>query len=121
MKGKRQGGKRNAVETREKILQAAIGEFAAHGYSGARVERIRARARVNTRMLYHYFGDKRRLYVAVLEHVIGGYAREAQGVDGFVRAARRGDYVIVPQPDGDGSEIVLVRANRRHRLCRRAD
>ena len=57
----------------------------------------------------------------VLEHVIGGYAREAQGVDGFVRAARRGDYVIVPQPDGDGSEIVLVRANRRHRLCRRAD
>jgi hypothetical protein len=57
----------------------------------------------------------------VLEHVIGGYAREAQGVGGFVRAARRGDYVIVPQPDGDGSEIVLVRANRRHRLCRRAD
>ena len=68
---KRNGGKRNAVQTREKILQAAIGEFAAHGYSGARVERIRARARVNTRMLYHYFGDKRRLYVAVLEHVIG--------------------------------------------------
>jgi AcrR family transcriptional regulator len=65
------GGKRNAVQTREKILQAAIGEFAAHGYSGARVERIRQRARVNTRMLYHYFGDKKRLYVAVLEHVIG--------------------------------------------------
>ena len=57
----------------------------------------------------------------VLEHVIGGHAREAQGIDGFVRAGRRGDYVIVPQPDGDGSEIVLVRANRRHRLCRRAD
>jgi hypothetical protein len=57
----------------------------------------------------------------VLEHVIGGHAREAQGIDGFVRAARRGDYVIVPQADGDGSEIVLVRANRRHRLCRRAD
>jgi len=57
----------------------------------------------------------------VLEHVIGGYAREAQGVGGFVRAARRGDYVIVPQPDGDGSEIVLVRANRSHRLCRRAE
>jgi len=57
----------------------------------------------------------------VLEHVIGGHAREAQGVDGFVRAGLRGDYVIVPQPDGNGSEIVLVRANRRHRLCRRAD
>ena len=57
----------------------------------------------------------------VLEHVIGGHAREAQGIDGFVRAARRGDYVIVPQPDRGGPEIVLVRANRRHRLCRRVD
>ena len=65
------GGKRNADRTREKILRAAIGEFAAHGYSGARVERIRQRARANTRMIYHYFGDKSRLYVAVLEHVIG--------------------------------------------------
>jgi AcrR family transcriptional regulator len=65
------GGKRNADRTREKILRAAIGEFATHGYSGARVERIRQRARANTRMIYHYFGDKSRLYVAVLERVIG--------------------------------------------------
>lgn len=57
----------------------------------------------------------------VLEHVIGGHAREAEGIDGFVRAGRRGDYVIVPEPDGDGSEIVLVRANRRHRLCKRVE
>jgi hypothetical protein len=57
----------------------------------------------------------------VLEHVIGGHARQAQGLDGFVRNARRGDYVIVPQPDGEGSDIVLVRANRRHRLCRRVE
>jgi AcrR family transcriptional regulator len=65
------GGKRNADKTREKILRAAISEFSTHGYSGARVERIRQRARANTRMIYHYFGDKSRLYVAVLEHVIG--------------------------------------------------
>ena len=65
------GGKRNADRTREKILRAAIGEFATHGYSGARVERIRQRARANTRMIYHYFGDKSRLYIAALEHVIG--------------------------------------------------
>lgn len=70
------GGKRNADRTREKILRAAIGEFAAHGYSGARVERIRQRAGANTRMIYHYFGDKRRLYVAVLEHVIGELRQE---------------------------------------------
>ena len=70
------GGKRNADRTREKILRAAIGEFATHGFSGARVERIRKRAGANTRMIYHYFGDKSRLYVAVLEQVIGELRQE---------------------------------------------
>jgi len=67
---------RDADRTRENILRAAIDEFATHGYSGARVERIRRRARANTRMIYHYFGDKSRLYVAVLEHVIGDLRQE---------------------------------------------
>ncbi|HVZ86673.1 MAG TPA: TetR/AcrR family transcriptional regulator [Polyangia bacterium] len=69
-------GKRNPDKTRERILQAALHDFAAHGYSGARVERIRQRARTNARMIYHYFGDKSRLYVAVLEHVIGELRQE---------------------------------------------
>ena len=57
----------------------------------------------------------------VLEHVIGGHAREARGLDGFARHGSRGDYVITPQPDGDGAEIVLVRANKRHKLCRKVE
>jgi len=68
--------KRDADRTRDKILRAAIEEFATHGYGGARVERIRRRARANTRMLYHYFGDKSRLYVAVLEHAIEDLRQE---------------------------------------------
>jgi AcrR family transcriptional regulator len=68
--------KRDADRTRENILRAAIDEFATYGFSGARVERIRRRARANTRMIYHYFGDKSRLYVAVLEHVIGDLRQE---------------------------------------------
>jgi hypothetical protein len=57
----------------------------------------------------------------VLEHVIGGQARQAQDLGDFARSAGRGDYVIVPQADGDGSDLVLVRANRRHKLCRRRE
>ena len=57
----------------------------------------------------------------VLEHVVGGQAREAVGLDGFVRHGRRGDYVIVPQPDGEAPEVVQVRSNRRHKLCKRAE
>jgi len=68
--------KRDADRTRDKILRAAIEEFATHGYGGARVERIRRRARAKTRMLYHYFGDKSRLYVAVLEHAIEDLRQE---------------------------------------------
>ncbi len=46
-------------------------EFTERGYEGARVDNIASRAGVNKRMLYHYFGNKEALYVAVLE---GSYA-----------------------------------------------
>ena len=68
--------KRRADQTRERILQAAIKEFAGKGYSGARVDAICRSARANPRMLYHHFGDKARLYVAVLEQVIGELRHE---------------------------------------------
>lgn len=59
--------KRNPQRTREKILDAARTEFCRAGLSGARVEQIARRAGTNMRMLYHYFGDKEGLYLAVLE------------------------------------------------------
>ena len=52
--------------TRTRILGAATAEFSANGYSGARVESICRAAKANPRMIYHYFGDKDGLYVAVL-------------------------------------------------------
>jgi AcrR family transcriptional regulator len=73
---RRRTGKRNADRTRESILEAAIAEFAAQGFSGARVQAICRAARANPRMLYHHFGDKERLYVAVLEKVLGDLRRE---------------------------------------------
>jgi TetR/AcrR family transcriptional regulator len=52
--------------TPERLLLAAAEEFAQHGAQGARVQVICKRARVNERMLYEHFGDKRGLYKAVL-------------------------------------------------------
>ena len=57
---------RNPGLTRERILAAALKEFAAHGFAGARVDRIARSAAANKRMLYHYFGDKNALFRAVL-------------------------------------------------------
>ncbi len=61
--------RRNPDATRKRLLAAAIDEFTRHGFSGGRVERIVARARVNMRMVYHYFDSKKGLYVAALEAV----------------------------------------------------
>ena len=64
--------RRDPARTRAAILRAAAAEFAAQGLSGASVNEIAARAGVNKRMLYHYFGAKEDLYLAVLEDT---YAR----------------------------------------------
>jgi AcrR family transcriptional regulator len=59
--------KRNAVATRQRILDVAMAEFAEHGFSGSRIDRISAAADVNVGMIYHYFGNKDDLYLAALE------------------------------------------------------
>ncbi|MFA6264653.1 MAG: TetR/AcrR family transcriptional regulator [Pseudolabrys sp.] len=62
------GSTRDPERTRAAILRAATDEITAKGLTGARVDAIAKRAGVNKRMLYHYFGDKQGLYLAVLEH-----------------------------------------------------
>jgi TetR/AcrR family transcriptional regulator len=61
--------RRDPVATRRKLLVAARREFAQSGLAGARVDEIAARAGVNKQLVYHYFGDKDALYLAVLEWV----------------------------------------------------
>jgi TetR/AcrR family transcriptional regulator len=61
--------RRDPAATRSKLLAAARREFADHGLAGARVDEIAARAGVNKQLVYHYFGDKDALYLAVLEWV----------------------------------------------------
>lgn len=61
--------RRDPTATRQKLLTAARREFAARGLAGARVDDIAARAGVNKQLVYHYFGDKDALYLAVLEWV----------------------------------------------------
>jgi TetR/AcrR family transcriptional regulator len=57
---------RDADATRRTLLDAATSVFADHGFAGARVDEIAARAGVNKRMIYAYYGDKGGLYREVL-------------------------------------------------------
>lgn len=52
---------------RDRIFEAAEILFAAHGYKSTSVQSIVDCARVNKRMLYHYFGNKKLLYDAVVQ------------------------------------------------------
>ena len=61
--------KRNPKLTRQRVLEAAMVEFAEKGLSGARVNEIARRSGANKRMLYHYFGNKDDLYLAVMEAI----------------------------------------------------
>lgn len=67
--------------TRQEILRVARAEFAGHGFSGARVDRIGERTATAKRMIYYYFGNKEGLYLAVLEDVYAGIRRAEATLD----------------------------------------
>ena len=54
-------------DRRGQILSAARIEFAARGYSGARVNRIAERANVNKQLIFYYFGSKEGIYQAAVD------------------------------------------------------
>ena len=73
--------RRRPDATRRRILDAATNEFAGKGLAGARVNEIARRARINKRMLYHYFGDKEALWLAVLEEAYLNIRSNEQKLD----------------------------------------
>lgn len=60
---------RDPERTSGEILAAALTEFAAKGYDGAKVQQIATAAGCNPRLIYHYYGNKELLYRAVLRHI----------------------------------------------------
>ncbi|WP_214326381.1 TetR/AcrR family transcriptional regulator [Nonomuraea sediminis] len=56
---------RDPERTKARILQAAVTEFAAKGFAGARVSEIADRAGVNKQLISYYFGGKEGLYRAL--------------------------------------------------------
>ena len=64
---------RDPAKTKLRIMVSATAEFAKMGLSGARVDVIASRAKVQKRMMYHYFGNKETLYRVVLEEAYGQF------------------------------------------------
>jgi len=66
---------REPEPTRQRILEAARAEFAAHGLAGARIDRIARSASASKERLYAYYRHKAELFNAVLELNLIEFAR----------------------------------------------
>jgi AcrR family transcriptional regulator len=79
-----------AEATRDRILEAAMAEFSAHGVAGARVDRIARRAGCNKNLIYVYFENKETLFATVLEkHLLRVYSELAFTPDDLPGYAER--------------------------------
>jgi AcrR family transcriptional regulator len=87
---------RDAEATKALLLRAAIDEFAEYGLAGARIDRIAERAGANKRLIYVYFGDKDKLFDAVIDDQSRSVTVEVPLDDGdlVAFAATRFDYVL---------------------------
>jgi TetR/AcrR family transcriptional regulator len=85
---------RSAV-AREKILDAALAEFAERGLAGARVDAIALRAGINKRFLYKYVGNKQALWLAVLERVYAGMREGERALNLEAAAPEQGMSLLI--------------------------
>ena len=59
---------RDPEASRKRLLEAGVKVFSERGLDGGSVSMIARAARINRRMLYHYFGSKEGLYRAAFRH-----------------------------------------------------
>lgn len=81
---------------RDEIVEAARQSFARHGYEATTIAGIAGRVRISGNTIYHYFGNKRGLWLAVYqetyEKVWGPLGQESDDLsvcDAFVAAVER--------------------------------
>jgi TetR/AcrR family acrAB operon transcriptional repressor len=74
--------KEEAQVTRENILTAALEVFSQDGYSAARLEDIAETAEVTRGAIYHHFGSKEELYIALVTERSAGVNKLAEEIFG---------------------------------------
>lgn len=75
------GRTRIQAENEHRILDAALEEFSIHGFRGATIDQIAARASMSKPNLLYYFARKQDVYVAVLQHTLGDWLEPLTELD----------------------------------------
>lgn len=93
VKGKSEAGRRReerALQTRRRIVEAALALFLEHGYVATTIEAVARKASVAPATVYQAFGSKRTVLAEALDVAIAGDADPLAVLDrDWVRAARR--------------------------------
>ncbi|WP_339063355.1 TetR/AcrR family transcriptional regulator [Tepidibacillus marianensis] len=61
------------IKKNESIYKASIEEFAEYGYQQASTNRIIKKAGVSKGLLFHYFGNKKQLYLSLLDVILSRF------------------------------------------------
>src|SRR5262245_52443580 len=95
-----------AEERREAVLEAALAEFAAHGYEGSSTEEIARRVGISQPYVFRLFGTKRELFKAAVSRCL------SETLEAFEHAAdgKRGRCALEAIATG---YIELIRARPR--------
>jgi len=104
----------NPAETRRGILRAAEESFATAGFVGATTRQVAARAGVNVATLHYHFGNKEKLYRAVLDAASGA---ELTVPGGSKAPAERLAAVVEALWDFGAAHPSLPRLSLLHRLA----
>jgi AcrR family transcriptional regulator len=91
-----------ATERRREVIDAAVAEFAEHGFHGASTPAIARRAGISQPYIYALFPNKKALFLAahtrVVDRIRDGFAAAVADADGPDDALRRAGRSFV-QPD----------------------
>jgi len=64
------------TSSKDKIVNAAIKVFSQHGYEKASTNQIAAEAGISKGLIFHYFGNKKKLYLSVYRQAVEIYIKE---------------------------------------------
>src|ERR1019366_2209767 len=104
---------RNAVLTRQRILEAAVAQFAEEGFAKASIDRIVDAVGLTKGAVYHHFKDKSQLFEAAFLAVEDRFSERLPAGRGAGGASRAGLGTV------DAARGGLL-PWRRHRLAGRA-
>jgi TetR/AcrR family transcriptional regulator len=72
-------------EKRQKILTACLDEFAEHGYVNASTNQIVKAAGISKGLLFHYFENKKKLFLYVLDYTINTLVQKISKYSGSLK------------------------------------